>query len=116
MSLDPPRAPRLQLATPAQPVADLSELSEIAQTRPALTADQRARLDRLAIDRAHFDRYPLPRWSPEGEKGEAYARSIREETTISERIAALKALTGGKDPRRSGTRPKRWWRKLFRRA
>jgi len=82
----PSPGPRLQLATtalttPARPVAS-----------SPLTPAQRADIQLLSVDRSHFARYPMPRWSTEGERGDAYVSRIHRETTISERIEAWRAL------------------------
>jgi hypothetical protein len=76
-------APRLSLAVVPSPT----------RPRPPLTAEQRADVDVFyRVDRSHFAHYPLPRWSPEGQKGDAWVTQQHAATTIGERIEAWRIL------------------------
>lgn len=86
--IDLSRVPRLQLATPVRSPSIV---------RPPLTLEQRTKLESLAVDRSHFRWYALPRWSHEGEDGDAYVVRIHRETTEGERMAAWRCLFRGED-------------------
>ncbi len=92
--------PRLQLA---------AILSPQAVSHPPVSAARRVELEQRTVDRSHFATYPIPLWSPEGVKAEAWLRPIREGTTIAERLAAYRGLCKAdaknaiKTPTRRGT-------------
>jgi hypothetical protein len=79
MSTDFASRPQLAVVVPSR-----------ALSRPAVSAARRVELEQRNVDRSHFKTYPLPRWSVEGQKAEAWLRPIREETTIAERLAAYR--------------------------
>lgn len=75
--------PRLQLA---------AILPSRTLSRPAVSAARRVELEQRTVDRSHFATYPLPRWSVEGERGDAKVTRIHQQTTIAERMAAWRIL------------------------
>jgi len=81
----------------------------------ALSASDRARVDLASVDRAHLDHYPLPRWSEEGERGDAIVTAYHHDLSAGERIAAWRALFSNVDSHgrpliRSGFL---WWKKTW---
>jgi len=80
--IDAAQVPRLKLATP-----------ERRPDRPGLTDARKAKIDALSVDRSHLAHYPLPRWSPDGERGDQrIQRRFRSDPTIAERIDALRRM------------------------
>jgi len=81
----------------------------------ALSAADRARVDLASVDRSHLDHYPMPRWSEEGERGDARVAAYHQELTAGERMAAWRALflnidSEGRPLIRSGCL---WWKKTW---
>lgn len=81
----------------------------------ALSAADRARVDLARVDRSHLDHYPLPRWSEEGERGDAMVTALHQDLSAGERIAAWRALFSNVDSQgrpliRSGFL---WWKKVW---
>jgi hypothetical protein len=56
------------------------------------------RINALRVDRSFLDRMPLQAWSPEAEAAEPKFKSIRENTTVYERIQAWRKLFKLKKP------------------
>jgi hypothetical protein len=93
----------------------LERVENRAPRRRTMSASDRARVDLLTVDRSHFAKYPLPRWSQEGERGDALVTTYHQSLTEGERVEAWRCLFANVDSQgrplvRSGFL---WWKKTW---
>src|SRR5581483_8624354 len=108
------KEPIVSTATRAMVVA-LERVENRTPRRRTMSASDRARIDLLAVDRSVFAKYPLPRWSQEGERGDALVSAYRRGLTEGERVDAWRCLfanvdSNGRPLVRSGYL---WWKKTW---